>query len=415
MITLYRFLINLVFIFSPFILIFRLLKKKENIKRFQEKLCFFSKKRGEGKLLWFHGASVGELQSIVPLIEKLEKEKKINKILLTSNTLSSSIIISKLKFKKVIHQFFHIDTNYHSRKFIKYWKPSAAFFIDSEIWPNMILGLKEKKIPTILLNARITKKTFKKWMFLEKFAQKIFKNFDLCLASNNESKKYLKKLGSHKIKYIGNLKYTESNQKIDNLNKNLKKFIKTKKVWCASSTHKNEEQLCGIIHKKLKKRYKNLLTIIIPRHVDRVEMIKEDLGNLNLKIHLDEPNTKINKDTDIYLVNSYGKTKSFYNNCKNIFLGGSIINHGGQNPLEAARLGCNILHGKNVFNFTEIYQFLNKNKISHSIGSISELEKKLISILSKKNSYSNIVKNKILNIGKKILKDTYKEINFFLN
>ncbi len=415
MLILYRILTFIILVFTPLILIYRLIIKKEDFFRFKEKFCFSTKNKKKGKIIWFHGASVGELQSIVPLIEIYEKDQKIKQILITSNTLSSSKIVSNFKFKKVVHQFYPLDINYFTKKFINYWSPSIVFFIDSEIWPNMILGLKEKQIPTILLNARITKKTFKKWMFLEKFAQKIFKNFDLCLASNNETKKYLKKLGSQKIKYIGNLKYTESNQKIDDLNKNIKKFIKTKKVWCASSTHNNEEELCGVIHKKLKKRYKNLLTIIIPRHVDRVETIKEDLGNLNLKIHLDEPNTKINKDTDIYLVNSYGKTKPFYINCKNIFLGGSIINHGGQNPLEAARLGCNILHGKNVFNFTEIYQFLNKNKISHPIGSISELEKKLISILSKKNIYSNTVKNKIFNIGKKILKDTYKEINFFLN
>ena len=409
MLILYRILTFIILVFTPLILIYRLIIKKEDFFRFKEKFCFSTKNKKKGKIIWFHGASVGELQSIVPLIEIYEKDQKIKQILITSNTLSSSKIVSNFKFKKVVHQFYPLDIKYFTKKFINYWSPSIVFFIDSEIWPNMILGLKEKQIPTILLNARITKKTFKKWMFLEKFAQKIFKNFDLCLASNNETKKYLKKLGSQKIKYIGNLKYTESNQKIDDLNKNIKKFIKTKKVWCASSTHNNEEELCGVIHKKLKKRYKNLLTIIIPRHVDRVETIKEDLGNLNLKIHLDEPNTKINKDTDIYLVNSYGKTKPFYINCKNIFLGGSIINHGGQNPLEAARYGAKILHGPNIDNFKDVYKLLKSLKISNLINSSKGLASSINFNTKKANG------NKIKKIGRIILKKTIKELDYLIN
>ena len=414
MLILYRLLACLILILSPIILIIRLLKKKEDPKRFKEKFCFFSEKKNKGKLIWFHGASVGELQSIVPLIEKLDKNKKINQILITSNTLSSSKIINKFKFKKVIHQFFPIDVNFFSKKFLNYWKPSIVFFIDSEIWPNMLLNIKKENIPTILINGRITEKTFKRWLLFPNFSNMLFKKFNLCLSSSKESKKYLKKLGAKKIKYIGNLKYSQSEQKIDNIKKNILNLIKLKKVWCASSTHYNEEKTCGLIHKKLKEKHKDLLTIIIPRHINRVESIKKELTNLNLKIHLDEPTSSIDKKTDIYLVNSYGKTKSFYNNCKNVFLGGSIINHGGQNPLEPARFGCNVLHGKNISNFKEIYEFLNKNKISYLVKTKLQFEKKLDFLLSKKNNSSKKIKYRINNIGKKILKDTQKEINFFL-
>ena len=144
MLLIYRILINLIFILSPLILIIRLLNKKENLKRFKEKFCFFSKKREYGKIIWFHGASVGELQSIVPLLEIYDKDKKIKQILITSNTLSSSRIVKKFNFKKVIHQFFPIDTGFLSEKFLKYWKPSLAIFIDSEIWPNMLNNLKKR-------------------------------------------------------------------------------------------------------------------------------------------------------------------------------------------------------------------------------------------------------------------------------
>ena len=414
MIILYRLLTSLILVLSPIILIIRLLKKKEDPKRFKEKFCFFSEKKNKGDLIWFHGASVGELQSVVPLIEKLDKNQKIKQILITSNTLSSSKIISEFKFKKVTHQFFPIDVNFFTKKFLNYWKPTIAFFIDSEVWPNMLTNLNKNKIPTILLNGRITKRSFKNWLLFSNFANSIFDKFDLCLSSNYESKIYLKKLGANKIKYIGNLKYSQSEQKINNIKKNIKTFIKSKKVWCASSTHFKEEKLCALVHKKLKEKHKNLLTIIIPRHINRINSIKNELLDLNLKVHLDEPSSSINKNIDIYLVNSYGKTKSFYNNCKTVFLGGSVINHGGQNPLEAVRFGCNILHGKNVSNFSEIYQFLNKNKISSIVGTKLQFEKKLDALLLKKNNSSITIRNRISNIGKKILKDTQKEINFFL-
>ena len=414
MLIFYRLLSSLILILSPIILIFRLLNKKEDIKRFKEKFCFFSEKKNQGKLIWFHGASVGELQSIIPLVEKLSQNKKIKQILITSNTLSSSKIISKLKLKKVIHQFFPIDVNFLSKKFLDYWSPSIAFFIDSEIWPNMLINLKKNKTPVLLLNGRITKKTFKRWLIFPNFANSLFQKFNLCLTSNNETKRYLSKLGAKKIKYIGNLKYSQSEQKIDVIKKNTLMFIKSRKVWCASSTHHNEEMICGLIHQKLKIKHKNLLTIIIPRHVNRIENIRRELTNLNLKVHLDDPLSTIDKKTDIYLVNSYGKTKSFYNVCKNVFLGGSIINHGGQNPLEAARFGCNILHGKNVSNFREIYEFLNKNKISNLIKSNNNFEDKLDRLLSKKNDSAKSIKYKINFIGKKILTNTKKEIDLFL-
>ena len=409
MIFLYRVLINIVFILSPLIILFRLIKRKEDLKRFKEKFCFFSKNRKHGKLIWFHGASVGELQSIVPLLEKLDKDFKIKQILVTSNTLSSSKIISKFRFKKVIHQFFPIDTNLLSLKFLDYWRPSAAFFVDSEIWPNTIINLKNKSIPLVLLNARITKKSFDKWKFVDFFSKSIFSKIDLCIPSNNRSKNYLKQLGARNIKLFGNLKYSQSENDKIKIDSSLKDFIQSRKAWCASSTHQTEELFCGLIHKELKKKYKNLLTIIIPRHINRISSIKEELNDLNLKIHTHEPKKKISNDTDIYLVNSYGQTKSFYNNCKNIFLGGSIINHGGQNPLEATRYGCNILHGPNVSNFDEIYKYLKKLKISSKINNKKMMLQKLESIFYNKiNPKKNQKKLKI--IGQKILNSTYNEI-----
>ena len=410
MFFIYKILINLVFFFSPLIIIFRIFKGKEDKIRFKEKIGFFSKKRNKGNLIWFHGASVGEIQSIVPLVERFEKNKKIHQILITSNTVSSSFIIQNLKLKKTLHQFFPIDCNFISKKFLNYWKPTKAFFIDSEIWPNTVNNLYKRNIPIFLLNGRITKKSFRRWKFFSYFAKSIFGKFYLCLSSNTETKKYLKKLGAKNIKFIGNLKFSQSENEKTNLNKDLINLINSKKARCASSTHYNEEELCGMAHIRLKKRFKNILTIIIPRHINRINSIKADLQNLDLKIHLDEPKKKISPDTDIYLVNSYGKTKLFYKVCKNIFLGGSLIEHGGQNPLEAARYGCKVLHGPNVSNFREIYKFLNKKKLSKKISNQDQLINCVIKYINSKNNSKKIIKDLHL-IGMNILNKTYKEIN----
>ena len=414
MLTIYRFLLNTLIIFLPIIFLFRVLKKKENLKSIKEKIGLNSFKRKGGKLIWFHGASVGELQSIIPILEKFDKSNKVSQILVTSNTLSSSKVISNIKIKKIIHQFFPIDNTKIIKDFIEYWKPSIALFIDSEIWPNTIVNLKQKNIPTILINGRITKKSFTRWFRFKKFSNFIFSKLDLCLTSNKETIFFLKKLGAKKIRYYGNLKYAQSeNEKIDIDNSTLKFFSK-KKTWCASSTHNFEEKFVGKIHNRLKEKYKNLLTVIIPRHINREKEIINQLNALNLKVHCHEPKKKIATNTDIYLVNSFGKTKSFYSIIKNIFLGGSLIRHGGQNPLEAVRYNCNILHGPHVFNFKEIYDFLKKNKISKKIYNLDQTEKLLEKLFSSKKAKKN-VKKIINNIGQKILNKSMKEIETILN
>ncbi len=413
MVFAYRILINLVFILSPIIIIYRLFKKKEDLFRFKEKFCFFSKKKNEGKLIWIHGASVGEILSVIPIVEKLEKDKRIKQILITSNTLSSSKVLTNLKLKKTIHQFFPIDTQYNCNKFLNYWRPSVAIFVDSEVWPNMIIKVKEKSIPLILLNARITKKSFKRWSRFPDAAKKLFQSFNICIVSSEQSKKYLKILGAKKIKYIGNLKFAQAEKNEINLNKDLRKKFLSRTVWCASSTHYNEENFCAQVHKRLKFKYKNLLTVIIPRHIDRIEKIKNEMENMNLNVHIHSSKNKIDKNTDIYLLDSYGKTKSFFKVCKIVFLGGSLIKHGGQNPLEASRYGCRTLHGPNISNFKEIYDLLKEFKITNKVKSVNQMTDIVKSLLNKKNNSTHI-KTKINNLGNKILKNTFIEIDLFI-
>ena len=406
----YQIILTLVLTLSPFIILFRILKNKEDKKRFTEKFSISSKIRRNGKLIWFHGASVGEILSIIPIIKNYEKKKSINQILITSSTLSSSKVLEKYKFKKTIHQFYPIDHIYFTNKFLKYWRPNLAIFIESEIWPCMYKNIYNYNIPLILLNARLTKKTFNRWIKIKYFSKSIFNKILIAFPQNIETKKFLKKINPQKIKMLGNLKFAQNNEEIQNkfLNK-LKLEFNKKKIWVASSTHKNEEIFCAQAHLELKKRVKNLLTIIIPRHIHRVKDIILEIESLNLKTACHSNKPKNLRNIDIYIVDTFGETNKFHKIGSSVFLGGSIIKRGGQNPLEAARYGARILHGPNTDNFKDIYKLLKSFKISKKINTPKELAS-LISF--KKNKNTGV---KIKKIGKIILKKTIKEIDNLIN
>ena len=416
MLILYRLIINAVCFFAPIILRIRIYKQKEDENRYKEKLCIIKKKKPQGKLVWFHAASVGELLSIVPLLEKLEKIKEIKSILLTTNTLSSSKVFEKkIKSKKIIHQFFPFDKDIFTKKFLSHWLPDLVIFVESEIWPNFILNIKNRKIPLILLNARITTKTYLRWKKIPNFAKSIFDSFDICLSQNKETEKYLANFGVKKIKNFGNLKFSSPvSLSSDKLNKNILKMFHYKKIWCATSTHIGEEVFCGKTHIELKKRLKNVILIIIPRHIHRINEIVKELNKMNLKIHLHTNKSKFNSDIDIYLVDTFGETQKFFNISKSVFLGGSLINHGGQNPIEPTRMGCSIYHGPHVNNFKEIYSYLASFNISKKINTINNLKRFLLKDLSSKEKRSKKLKKQINSMGQSILKNIYLEIKKFI-
>ena len=411
MFFLYQIILTLIVLISPIIILIRIIKNKEDKNRFLEKFSIFSKERGNGKLIWFHGASVGEILSIIPIIEKYEKEESINKILITSSTLSSSRVLKKFKFKKTIHQFYPIDHILFTKKFLNYWKPNLAIFIESEIWPCMFKQLKKNKIPLVLLNARLTKKTFNRWMLLKNFTESTFSKITVAYPQNIETKTFLKKLKINKINLIGNLKFAENDyERLNSINNNLKSQFNKNKVWIASSTHANEEIFCAKTHIELKKKYKNLITIIIPRHVHRVKEIIPQINDLGLKAVSHSSNIKSLKNIDVYIVDTFGETKKFYKIASSVFLGGSIIKRGGQNPLEAARYGAKIFHGPNTDNFRDVYKLLALLKISKKITS----PKKLASLIYFKKK--RIAGKKIKKIGERILKKTIREIdNLIIN
>ena len=397
----YNFLVYIFIIFSPLIIIYRILKKKENPKRFLEKFSVNKEKRKEGKLIWFHCSSVGEFLSIVPLVQEFEKIKKIKQILITTSTLSSSKIFEKYRFKKALHQFYPLDNIHIINNFLNYWRPSSVVFVESEIWPAMISKLKERKIKTVLMNARMSQKSFKRWSSIKFFGKNIFENFDYIFPQNKETFLYFKKLGIKKLKFLGNLKFIDTNK--DKLKEVNGKYFKNKMILCSASTHNNEEEIFANLHIKCKKKIPNLTTIIIPRHIERTDEIARMLEKKNLKFRRHSENDKKLDNYDIYIVDSYGESKSFYKISHVVFLGGSLVKKGGQNPLEALSFGCNILHGNHTFNFKDIYKMLEKEKLSLKVSNSKDLEKKTLSLLKNKRNNLNKIK-KLEKIGNLILK-----------
>ena len=402
----YQILLSIILCFSPIIVIVRILKNKEDKFRFKEKFCLFSKKRGSGKLIWFHGSSVGEILSVVPVIKKYENDKSISKILITSSTLSSSKVLEKIKFKKTIHQFYPIDHVFFSKKFLSHWKPDVAIFLESEVWPSMFKSIKNENILLILLNARITKKSFDRWNKIKKFSNSIFSLVDKAYSQNLETNYYLKKLKVKDIKSVGNLKFIENDMlEINHSDKKLFSQFKKFKTFVAASTHNTEELFAAKTHILLKKKIKNIITIIIPRHIDRVDQIISQISELGLNVVSHKSNKKKLSNIDIYVVDTFGESKKFYKLATTVFLGGSIIKRGGQNPLEPARFGAKILNGPNIDNFKDVYKYLNQLKISSTINSPQQCAN---SIIFKKNM-KKVKKMKFL--GTTILKKTLNELD----
>jgi len=416
----YRFFTYLFYPFTPIYLFFRKIRKKEDPIRYREKLSKINITRGEGFLVWLHVASVGEAMSILPLVDSFIQDKKIDRILITSITLSSGKILEKRfsENQKIDHQFLPLDITSLVKKFLEHWKPNLVIFIDSEIWPNLISKISENKIPLLLVNARITKKSFNRWKFSKNFAKKIFEKFDLCIASNKESEHFLKVLGSKNIKNYGNLKFSNIKTNTRKLDLNFLNKVKDRKVWCAASTHPTEEIICAETHLQIKKNYTNILTIIIPRHIDRVKTIKEELVKFNLNVILSTELNNFNENTDIILIDSYGESLKFYNISKYVFLGKSLVKSlakdGGQNPIEPARLGCKILHGPYVSNFAETYDYLKKLGVTKKINNSNELGLSLVEELEIDKPKNHEIAGKIDNYGQNILNNVIIELKKYI-
>jgi|TARA_B110000285_G_C15081836_1_gene593945 3-deoxy-D-manno-octulosonic-acid transferase len=422
MILLYRVLTTFLYPILILAIFFRKIRKKEDTLRYKEKIfpsCFNVVRNNNSKLIWFHAASIGEFKSILPIIEEINNNHKNVEFLITTVTLSSSNLAKEelKKFSNVQHRFFPLDVEFLMNKFLSLWKPNIIFLVDSEIWPNLIFKANKNKIPLSLINARITSKTFNRWKIFPRTAKKVFSSFNLCLTSNLETKNYLLKFNKENIYFNGNIKLIN---KIDaggikDLNE---KFLLKNRFWLAASTHKGEEVFCFQTHIKLKKKYKDIITIIAPRHIERVKSIKRSCDDFNLNVQILNKNEPILDNIEIIIINSFGILSNYFKYAKSVFIGKSTIksleNVGGQNPIDAAKLGCKIYHGPYVYNFKEVYEILEKNYISKKIENAEELSDNLIKDLEDHRKENKKISVLINNLGQKTLADTMNKINNFL-
>ena len=406
----YFFLTFIINYFLNLYLIIRIIRKKECPIRYKEKICQSLANRKEGFLIWFHCSSIGELKSIFSIIDYYLNNKKIQ-ILVTTSTLGSNEVFKK-KYEKnesIIHQYSPFDTPQIIKKFFLKWKPNIVFFAESEIWPNQILEAKNKNIPIILLNGRLSPRSFNRWKFFKNNMKEILNCFNIILCQSKESKESFDYFDTNNVEYIGNLKFVATNE-YESKNTSEKELQRL--IFIALSTHKTEEKICARAHLFLKEKYPNLLTIIIPRHVNRVQEIKDEINKLKLNSIISNSLNAIEKNTDIMIVDTYGLTKKFLELSKFVFIGGSLINHGGQNPIEVAYNNSIIFHGPYVYNFKEIYKLLEELKISFEIKS----EADLIKILQEKlvNYKNPNIKESLIKIGDDIFEKTIRKINKYI-
>ncbi len=422
MFFIYKYLTLILYPILILYIFLRKLKKKEHLERYKEKIfsnCFSENRKKFSKLIWFHAASVGEMKSIIPIINELNKKYPNFEFLITTITLSSgNLFYDEMKtFKNIHHRYLPLDINFLIKKFISVWKPNMVFLVDSEIWPNLIFELKKNKIPLALINARITKKSFKKWKLVKNFAKETFSKFDLCLSSSMETTEYLKELEVKRIINNGNIKFINKivTEDISNINK---EFLEKNRFWFAASTHNKEEIECLKVHMKLKLKYDQLITIIAPRHINRAKNILKICNKLNLSSQILKKDEKISNNKEILIINSYGLLNEYFKYAKSVFIGKSLLSNlkdvGGQNPIDAAKLGCKIYHGPYINNFKEIYDILEKNKISFKVDNADKLASNLNSDLEDPKKNFNKFTNILNDLERKIHHDTMKNINSFL-
>ena len=358
---------------TPFIISRRAKKGKEDLSRKNERLGKPITARPNGKLIWFHAASVGETNAILPLMHELQKQRPDLHQLLTTGTVTSANIAGKRLPEGALHQYIPIDIPNYIDSFLSHWKPDTAFFAESEIWPNLIIETGKRNIPLILLNGTMSEKSFKTWRKRAEMARIIFSQFSMMLVQNRTLEKRFRKLGTRKIHNVGNLKIDAPLLPIDTneLNK-LKLMFKNKKIFLAASTHAGEDEIIAKAHKLIKKQIPDFLTIIAPRHPERATDIIEKLQEINLKVTRRTTDKPPYNEADIYLADTIGEMGLFYSLAQISFLGGSLIPHGGQNPIEAIKLNSAILTGPHWHNFNDIYNSLRKQNAVKEVN--SELE-----------------------------------------
>lgn len=352
----------------------RLKQSKEDPARIDERRGIARIERPDGPLVWIHGASVGEVLAAAALIERLRSLGM--QILLTSGTVTSAAIVAKRFPPDIIHQYIPYDAPRFVARFLNHWKPSLALFIESDLWPNMILSASKRRIPLVLINARMSQRSFPRWQKMSTTIGALLGCFDVCLAQSETDADRFARLGSRSVVVTGNLKLDVQAPPGDVTKlETLLTATRDRPIVVAASTHPGEEEIIAGAHKALTGFFPGLLTVIVPRHAHRGESIAQAMKPTGAQVALRSRNELPEARTDIYVADTMGELGVFYRLSPVVFMGGSLVPHGGQNPIEAVKLGASVIHGPHVFNFTDVYDALNGAGGARLAGSPEELVK----------------------------------------
>ncbi len=397
MLLLYK---TLTFLSSPLLVLllhWRVFKRKEDKLRLYERQGKASLTRPRGRLVWIHAASVGEAQSALILIQKLSKTNNDLNFLVTSGTKTSAALMAKRLPDHAIHQYYPLDHPTWVRGFLSHWKPNLVLWMESEIWPNMLLTLKEQKIPAFLINARLSSNSFKRWSYFKKTAERILSTFAVILAQTKTDKERFNKLGSDNVNVTDNLKYSAATLPYEDTElKSLQTVIGNRPLWLYASTHDGEEIMAARIHEELKDIYPDVLTIIVPRHPERREEINKQIKVLGLKATLrSENHKKPDKNTDIYIADTLGELGLFYALSEIAVIGRSFSHDGGggHNPIEAAQLACAVITGPHIQYQTQLFSDMFNANAAIQVFSEQELFECIKLYLSDNQAKDMAIKN----------------------
>src|SRR6266853_619603 len=367
--------------FAPALIKRRLRLGKEDPERIAERRGLTRDVRPLGPLVWIHGASVGEVLAAAALIERL---RALNlRILLTSGTVTSAAIAAKRFPADVIHQYVPYDSPRSVARFLDHWRPGLALFIESDLWPNLILARAALRLPLVLINGRMSHRSFPRWRRISGTISALLGRFEICLAQSQVDAERFAALGCRNVMATGNLKLDVPAPPADAAKlERLMSVTRGRPIIVAASTHPGEEEILLETHRTLAGLFPSLLSVIVPRHPDRGEAVGRTITASGLDVALRSREELPTATTDIYVADTMGELGLFYRLAPIVFMGGSLIERGGQNPIEAVKLGASIVHGPHVFNFTDVYEALDSAGGARRADTLEALLKQLGQLLA---------------------------------
>ncbi len=339
---------------APLFLSYRVSRGKEDRGRLGERYGRASRPRPDGRVVWIHAASVGETNAVLPLIRQITATGR--SVVFTTVTVTAAKIAEERLPPGAVHQYSPIDVRSAVAAFIDHWRPELAMFVESELWPQAIVNLSEAGVPLVVVNGRLSRRSFEGWRRHAAVANAIFSRVKLCLAQSDPDGERYRSLGVPSVVVTGNLKFDTPPPGADpSVTAALQAEIGDRPVWLAASTHPGEEEIVVAAHKLMATRLPRLLTIIVPRHPNRGPEIAAALARRGVSVARRSAGNRVAASTDVYLADTLGELGLFYRVAPVSFIGGSLVDHGGQNPIEPIGLGTAILHGPHTHNFDEVY------------------------------------------------------------